>query len=291
VPRPERTRRYNCSGDCAHGTDPISKPSRRRPGPADQPDKSRLRLVLLVPADAWASAAASGVEPPSHALLAVSDVPGDSASPFAANPVRISSTFPADPGVAARLSRAELAQRHEGGLRVHEESASASRVAAPSAFKVVLAGQGALNYWARWASYFVSLRPKEGLPLPCHCASPFYLAALQRPRLSEKCAAGPLHQHPPPRQLPCNRHRHVRSRRHDPHPVPVPHSAAGDGYACSRAPRARTECPSSRTSSGRKTARAPAPRWASMRPPSRSRSRAGRSRGRAKRSPPTRSRS
>jgi hypothetical protein len=110
VPRPEGTRRYNCNGDCAHGTSPISKPSRPRPGAADQPDKSRLRLVLLVPADAWASAAASGVEPPSHALLAVSDVPGDSASPLAANRGRISSTFPADPGVAARLSRAELAE-------------------------------------------------------------------------------------------------------------------------------------------------------------------------------------
>jgi hypothetical protein len=72
--------------------------------------------------------------------------------------------------------------------------------------------------------------------------------------------------------------------------VPSPRltSAAGDGHARSRAPRARTECPSSRTSSGQRTARGLAPRSASMKPPSRSPSRAGRSRGRAKRSRPRR---
>jgi hypothetical protein len=151
--------------------------------------------------------------------------------------------------------------------------------------------QGALNYWARWG--LISLRPKGGPASALQLRFSFLPSSIGSSQGSQKSqrAAGRLHLHPPRGNCPVAdfvTSARVDTTRRTLSPSP---RSAGDGYACSRAPRARTECPSSRMSSGPRTARAQAPRWANMRPPSCSRSRAGRSRGRAKRSPPPRYRS
>jgi hypothetical protein len=58
----------------------------------------------------------------------------------------------------------------------------------PGTFKVVLAGPASPQLLGAPGSLFRFV-PKEGLPLPCNCASPFYLAAIAAPKALKKVTA------------------------------------------------------------------------------------------------------
>jgi hypothetical protein len=58
----------------------------------------------------------------------------------------------------------------------------------PGTFKVVLAGPGSPQLLGALGVLFRFV-PKEGLPLPCNCASPFYLVALVAPKALRKVNA------------------------------------------------------------------------------------------------------